>query len=385
MKKLILLILLFVFSFGFDIKKVDLHTFCSYISYFVNKNIIISDDVPLSISVFMPNDNLNKESAIKVLHEVVVSHNLHYSLIDSNTLLIYKKNYIPIKRNYFIKFDFIPPNKLSNILKSNFPQLIFSIFQNRVVFRTDYETYNNVKFFIKKLESSYQKANVKFYISVINNKKLKEKSFNFNIKNPFEKKILLNLVTNNLSVTTSLPSGVNFSSFINFLNQKNVAETISRPTLTLIDSSDYTLESVHNVPFITKTVTVDNDGNPVTTTDIKYKDIGLKIYIKNVSITKNNIDFDMDIFIENIISIVDNLPITDTKHFNTHVQLTKNNSKYIISGIRSVTKINENSSVPGLSSIHFLGFLFSSKKSSVEDLSFLFLIETDYFSKTADR
>jgi type II secretory pathway component GspD/PulD (secretin) len=89
----------------------------------------------------------------------------------------------------------------------------------------------------------------------------------------------------------------------------------------------------------------------------------------------------MDIFIESIVSYNDNSPITDTKHFNTHVQLTKKSSSYLIAGLRTVTKINDENGVPVLKDIPVIGILFQKNKKSVEDLSFSFYISTDYFRR----
>jgi len=76
-----------------------------------------------------------------------------------------------------------------------------------------------------------------------------------------------------------------------------------------------------------------------------------------------------------------NIPITDTKHFNTHIQLTKSNNKYLIAGLRSVTTINNKKSVPVLSGIPFFGWLFKTENKSVEDLSFAFYISTNFFKE----
>ena len=89
----------------------------------------------------------------------------------------------------------------------------------------------------------------------------------------------------------------------------------------------------------------------------------------------------MDIYVESIVSYDNDKPITDTKHFNTHVQLTKKSSGYLIAGLRTVTKINEESGVPLLKDIPVVGILFQKIKKSIEDLSFSFYISTDYFRK----
>jgi len=260
-----------------------------------------------------------------------------------------------------------------------YPNYKFQIFQNRFIITCTKEDYQKILYSISKIQSSYKKANINFLITVINNKKAKELDNSLTIKSPFHNSALFDLVTDTASVSSSITN--KFTSFIKFLNSKNVAQTISKPTIFLIDSSDYTLESVHSIPYVTKTVSVDKDGNPVTQSDLQYKDVGLKIYIKNVYITDKNIDFDMDIYIENIISYVDNKPITDTKHFNTHIQLSKKSSNYLIAGLRSVTKIHQENKIPGLGDIPFIGLLFKNKKDSVEDLSFTFYISTNYFRR----
>ena len=373
MKKLIILLLIVLYSNAYDLKKVDFETFTQYVSYHIGKNIVISEEVPTNFSVFMPDDNMTKSVMQRVYFSILRSKNLSYR-IAKDTILVYKKP--PVKLpTYVITFNFIPKDIIIKYLQTNYPNVKFSIFQNKLLLTCSYSDYQDINLTLRRIENSYKQAHVNFLITVINNKKAKELGSKIDSLLPFkDSHILLKLVTDTATVATS--NVFNFSSFITFLNSKGIAQTISKPTINLIDSKDYTLESVHNIPYVEKTVTVDKDGNPVTQTDIKYKDIGLKIYIKNVYITEKNIDFDMDIYIQNIVSFQDNTPITDTKHFNTHIQLTKSNPNYLIAGLRSVTQLTDKTKVPVLGDVPFIGLLFRSEKKSIEDLSFTFYIST---------
>jgi len=377
-RKILLIVLVLLNNLiAFDLKKVDFATFLNYVSYALGKNIVVADNVPKNFSIFMPDNNMTKKEIKKSLIYVLRANHLKLKSYE-NTYYIYVPN-SSVQADYLIRFNFIPKSVIVNYIQKFYPNLKFQVFQNRLFIHTDFNTYTYIKNFIKSLQSTYFQAKVNFLIVVINNKKAKELGANLDIKSPFHKNILFDLVTSTASIITNLPAGVDFRSFINFLNSKNIAQTISKPTINLIDSFNYTLESVHNVPYVTKTINVDKDGNPVTQTDLKYKDIGLKVYIKNVDITKKHIDFDLDIYIDNLISMQNNIPIIDTKHFNTHIQLTKSNSKYLIAGLRSVTTINNKKSVPILSGIPLFGWLFKTKDKSVEDLSFAFYISTDFF------
>ena len=377
MRKILLILILFLNSFAYDLKQVDFATFTQYVSYHIDKNIVLSEGVPTNFSVFMPDDNMSKSEMFRVYLSILRSKNLSYK-ITKNTILVYKK--APLKLpTYVVTFNFIPKDVISNFLKINYPKVKFSIFQNKLLLTCSYSDYNDIKLTISRIEQSYKQAQVNFLITVINNKKAKELGTKIDTLLPLkDSHVLLKLVTDTATVSTS--HIFNFSSFISFLNSKGIAQTISKPTINLIDSQNYTLESVHNIPYVEKTVTVDKNGNPVTQTDIKYKDIGLKIYIKNVYITEKNIDFDMDIYIQNIVSFQDNTPITDTKHFNTHIQLTKTNPNYLIAGLRSVTQLTDKTKVPVLGDVPFIGLLFRSEKKSIEDLSFTFYISTGYFN-----
>jgi len=379
MKRIILLLFLVVNLFAYDLKKVDFATFCNYVSYTLGENIIISKDVPTSFSVFMPFDRISNSELKKDFFLILRSYGLKYR-ISSNTILIYKNDFnssAPLS-THLIKFAFISKNSLSKYLKTLYPNLKFVIFKDRLVLISTRKTFLNIKHLVSDLMSSYLQARINFLILVIDNKKAKQIGSKLTLKNPF-KRLLFDIVSNSVTFNNSLPSGVQFSTFLQILNSKGISQTISKPTILLISGSNYTLESVHNIPYIQKTVTINKDGNPVTQSQIKYKDIGLKIYIKNVFITKKNIDFDMDIYVQNLISLDNNIPITDTKHFNTHIQLTRNHSSYLLAGLRSVTKISSKEDVPVLSKIPFLGLLFRNDKSNIEDLSFAFYISTNFF------
>ena len=380
MKRIILILFLIINLFAYDLKKADFATFCNYVSYTIGKNIIISQNVPTHFSVFMPFDNMTPLDLEKNFFIILKSKGLDYR-VTKNTILIFKNNSNYVKPSFFtkvIRFTFIPKKVLINYLKSYYPHLKFIIFNNRLVLTSTLKNIKRIQFLVSSLMSSYLQAKINFLIIVIDNKKAKQIGSSLSVKNPF-KHLLFSIVSNSVSVTNSLPSGIEFSSFLQFLNSKNISQTVSKPTINLIDGSNYTLESVHNIPYVQKTVSVDKDGNPVTQTEIKYKDVGLKIYIKNVYITKNNIDFDMNIYVQNIISLDNNIPVTDTKHFNTHIQLTKIHSSYLLAGLRSVTKISNKSDVPLLSKIPFLGLLFKDENSDIEDLSFAFYISTNFF------
>ncbi|ACM92901.1 hypothetical protein NAMH_1181 [Nautilia profundicola AmH] len=392
MKKIIFYLLVLANSlvFAYDLKQADFATFCNYVSYHVNKNIVISEEVPTNFSVFMPTDNMTQNDILTAFFTILKSKKLDYKIINNSTILIYKKiqkKEKPKLENFVIRFNYVPKKVLKDYLKNFYSNYKYQIFQNRLLITCTPVDYFKIKTAISHLQNSYKKANINFLITVINNKKAKEIGTDLNIKSPFHSSALFDLVTDTAVVSSSITN--NFSAFIKFLNSKGAAETISKPTILLIDSSNYTLESVHSIPYVTKSVTTDKDGNPVTQTDLKYKDVGLKIYIKNVYITDRSIDFDMDIYVESIVSYDNDKPITDTKHFNTHVQLTKKSSGYLIAGLRTVTKISEDSGVPVLKDIPILGILFQKNKKSVEDLSFSFYISTNFFAentrKTAPR
>ncbi|EDM22857.1 hypothetical protein CMTB2_04102 [Caminibacter mediatlanticus TB-2] len=54
MKKIIIALCLFLINlYSFDLKKSDFATFCNFISYSLNKNIVIAKDVDTKFSVFI--------------------------------------------------------------------------------------------------------------------------------------------------------------------------------------------------------------------------------------------------------------------------------------------------------------------------------------------
>ena len=377
MKKILLIIFLIVNLFSYDLKKVDFATFCNYVSYTLGKNIIISQDVSTSFSVFMPYDKMSSSALFRNFLLILRSKGLNYRIVD-NTILVYKQKNKPNLYSSVIPFVFVPKKIIEKYLKTFYPHVKFIVFNNRLIITATKSDIKRIKFLINNLMSSYFQAKVNFLIIAIDNKKAKQLYSKLTFKNPF-KHLLTSIVSNSVSFINNVPSPYVFSLFLNILNSRGISQTISKPSLNLIDSSNYTLESVHNIPYIQKQVTITKDGNPVTQSQIKYKDVGLKIYIKNVFITKRNIDFDMDIYVQNIISLQDNIPVIDTKHLNTHVQLTKKHSSYLLAGLRSITKISNKDNVPFLSKIPFFGVFFKNQSSNIEDISFAFYISTNFF------
>ena len=378
MRLIILILFLIINLFAYDLKKVDFATFCNYVSYTLNKNIIISQGVNTSFSVFMPYDKMSPSVLLKNFFLILKSKNLSYRL-SGNTILVFKTFKIkPNLYTFLIPFVFVPKSVVSKSIKTFFPNLKFVIFNNRLIIFTTPHKYYIIKKYLNSLMSSYLEAKVNFLIVVIDNKRASQLTSDLSLKNPF-RHLLLSLVSSSVSVLSSLPNPYQFTLLLKILNSKNLAQTISKPSLDLIEGSNYTLESVHNIPYVKKIVTVNQNGNPITQSQVDYKNIGLKIYIKNVYITSTNIDFDMDIYVQNVISFSNNVPVIDTKHLNTHIQLTKKHHTYLLAGLRSVTKISSNSNVPLLSKLPFFGMFFKDHKSNVEDLSFAFYISTNFF------
>jgi len=113
MKKIIFYLLVLANSlvFAYDLKQADFATFCNYVSYHVNKNIVISEEVPTNFSVFMPTDNMTQNDILTAFFTMLKSKKLDYKIINNSTILIYKKiqkKEKPKLENFVIRFNYVP-------------------------------------------------------------------------------------------------------------------------------------------------------------------------------------------------------------------------------------------------------------------------------------
>ncbi|BCD63959.1 general secretion pathway protein D [Nitratiruptor sp. YY08-14] len=340
---------------------------------------MLSDEIDKNFHIFLPTNSINKKTSTKVLFDILKINGLSYKNSGS-VMLIYKTPQMkpiqtkPKKYLYIIKYKYLSSEDIKSLL-STFSDIQFNIFNNRIVFRSSKSDYKKIKQMIQTLDNSYQQKQVHFIVVSTQNSKLSKIGANYQIQKEFpDAKAYISLLTSSISFNSNVPNIYEFYSFINLLNNKGYSTIVTNPTINLIDQHDYVIESTTTLPFLVTTTTT-KDAQNVTQTSYDYKDVGLKLYIKNVDIIDDKISFDLDINVQSILekSVT---PIVTNKHLQTHVTL-ENNQSIMIGGINSNESYETIQTIPFIENIPILNDLTKFRSNQNKNVTFSILISVN--------
>ena len=377
----ILLVLLSVLTLltAKDYKNISLVDFLQILSHLTNKNYIISDTVNKDFHIFLPSYNFNnKKVSTNLLYNILKVNNLSHKNFD-NVVLIYKsapkpklvkKIIKPIFKSHIIKYKYLTSNDIKSYISSMFTNVKFTILKGRILLTATDKDFELISKQLKILDLSYLHRYVSISVISTSNNKLKDNGTDFKAVFSDASKYI-NLITSTASFNTTLTNPVQFYSFINLLNQKGLTKLLINPKLYLSDGKNATIESTTNIPFLVSTTST-RDNTTTTRNSYKYKDIGLKVSFTNVIITSNQINFDLDIYIQSILDKTIT-PVTSSKYINTHIILDKN-STMLIGGLNSSDLYSSVSSIPVLEYVPIINNITSHKKEELKNETFTIII-----------
>lgn len=249
---------------------------------------------------------------------------------------------------------------------------------NTIIFLCKDEDYFFLKNEISKNDEVLKTATLKITISETNYSDLISKGIKYKSLTKIIDSVNLKTYLNLFSASNEsslINSNKSFYSFIDFLSEKNITKIKASPFLTIKNNVNTTFSIVENIPYLTKSETIENSNKTESNTFI-YKDVGLKIDIKPL-ILNNKIDFDLNISIEDIIDNNSLTPKTTKKTLNGSYTLHKNQI-LVLSGINKNTEYDTRVGIPLLKDIPVLKYLFSAKTKN--NLKTTLLITIEYLS-----
>lgn len=378
MKRIILILLLirgFLFSSDMYLKD-----FVSVISTSLNITIVIDNDVNNQLSIFV-SDDLNKNSYLKILAEILNENNLTIKSFNNFYLItkvkkedklteIEKKELRTIQLNN-IDFEYIKP------LFTVYKDIEFNFLDSSklIVLKSTLEDYTLINSLISNIDTLPNQLKLKITILDTNLNKIKEygteltQNINLNPNSNFFFNLLAFPFTVNSTVNTTQRD--NFNSYIKLLNQNKITELVASPTLTLMDHKKVEFNLVKNIPYLSGSTTVE-DSNTKTTNSYTYKDIGLKITI-TPKIFDDNIYLDLNLVNESILDN-SNTPTISKSNITQSFRMTKN-KLFVLTGINQTQKYNDLSSTPLLGDIPFLGWLFKSDSKDFTSTNLTIVLE----------
>ena len=377
MKKLIILLFLFLNLFSSDFTNISLSKFIRIVANSTNRNFVISDSVKKDFQIFLPKFSLsNKTKTFNILKNILKVNNLDYKIVN-NVVLIFKslpklpKKFIKPKLTTFLfKFNYLLPKDIKSFFVSLYPNIKYTILQNRIIFFTTFKKFHRISSDLHLLDSSYLQAKVNVTIISTNNDKLKNSGIDFKAFK-YDANYYISLITSKVSFNQTLQSNTQFYAFLNFMHNKGFTKIITNPIINLVDKKSAVIESTTNIPFLVSTTSTQNNTT-VTRNSYKYKNVGLKVKFSNVIVMKNHIECDLNIFIQ---SILDNsiTPVVSSKHIQTHIILDKNHI-FVLGGLNSNESYSTVKSIPGIEYIPILGYLTTHKVKENKNLTFTVLI-----------
>ncbi len=171
--------------------------------------------------------------------------------------------------------------------------------------------------------------------------------------------------------------GVKFptlGALVNAIKNASGINILSNPEILTLDNKPAMIFVGENRPFVTSKK-FDTNNNPIETYD--YRDVGVKLkvdpHISSDDTITMKIDLEVKKVLANAVSGSTPAPITLTRETNTYVKL-KDGSIMVISGlIRNDSNITR-TSVPVLSDIPILGWLFKSRSTSTQKTDLIVFI-----------
>jgi len=162
----------------------------------------------------------------------------------------------------------------------------------------------------------------------------------------------------------------NFSLFA--LKGYGLADIKQEPTLFLTNGTRTSVDYVKNVAYKESTTTY-KDNVKTISDQIKYRDIGFKISVLP-KIKDNWVYIDLSLISEELISLKDNIPLTQKISYKSKVKIYKG-KPILLTGLKKTSERIERDGVPILSDLPWVGELFKKRKSHHDEQNINILIE----------
>ena len=381
-----LLVLISLNNLKAEVIEMNLATFATYASEANNINILIDDNLKNENIIFIINgsdsyflESFKKAVALKGL-ELVQTDAFYF--VRKKDIYLEEDKYRSIKLN-FVKFE-----DIANFLKVYEDKIKFEFISTSktLLIKSKESEFESIYNMISSIDVLPKQLKLKVTILDTNLDKLKElgsDSSSINLQN--NGNFFFNLVSYPFSVNNQVPTAQkdNFYTFLKYLNENGTSEFISNPVLTLSDEKQTSFNVVSNLPFQMGTTTI-NDTAVRTSNSYEYKDVGLQITVTPHIYEDNQVYLDLELNVSNIVSNTDNLPVTSKKYIKQSFQLPVNRL-LVLTGINKKELVTNNTEIPLLADIPFLGWLFKYESTELHknNLSIVFELinEKDFDTK----
>ncbi len=190
---------------------------------------------------------------------------------------------------------------------------------------------------------------------------------------------IVNLSTQGVTATTSLPGGINIGAFryvngtymlaglANFLEKNIGANVLSTPTLMTLDNEEARIVMGKNVSFQTGNTTVNSGGVTSPFQTFERKDVGLTLRIKPQISETGTVKLNVYQEVSDVIKVNGLDTVSDRAFSKRAIEtnvLVEDGGIIVLGGLLSDNFNDERNQVPGLGNTPFLGGLFRNENRS---------------------
>lgn len=347
-------------------KQISFLDFVELLSVHNNINIFVDENTTKEISFFVPEDvknedyfNIFKISLKKDGFEVLKRGDVYYleKVADRQT------------STYFIDLKYNSFDDVSKYLK--FKNVIYEYMAdtNRFIIYTTPFLISAIQTDIKVIDSQKKQVSLKFSIIEISDNDIQDIGLDLTSSTSSnDVKSVLNAIISPQTTSSLVFQNNHFYSVLKLYNEKKKLNVIQNPFVLVQDGKEFNFQAVTNIPFKSSETVTQSTINS-SQTKIEYKDVGLKIN-GNAFINKDFVNLDLNLSIEDILSIVNDMPTTYKRSLKSNTNLFRG-QVLILSGIKQTKVKDVDYSVPYLSNIPYLGdiFKYKSKNSDISHIS----------------
>lgn len=346
-------------------KNISLLDFIELYSLHNNVNVFIDDNISKDVSLFVPEDI--KPQDYHSLFQISLEK-LGYSVSKKGEVYFIQKYPEPKNDVFSIDLTYNCSPDVEEYLKFKNIPYQYSSSANRFFINTHVSKLGSIAKDIKFIDKPKKQTSIKFTILEFTNDGIEQIGTDLTASTlSSEVKSVLSAMITPQTSGKFVFQNEHFYSVLNLYSQKKDLSIVQNPFILIQDGKEFNFQAVTNLPFKTSESTTSSTIDSEKTT-IEYKDIGLKIS-GTPFINNNFVNLDLNISIEDILSIVDNTPTTYKRFLKSNTNLKKG-EVLILSGIQQVKTKLLDYSVPFISNIPYLGEVFK-YKSSEEQHSYI--------------
>jgi len=367
MYRILLITLFLIQSLYAEIEReISLLDFTELLSAHNNINIYIDDNISSNVSLFVPEDikpqdyfDMFKLSIRKLGYDVLKKGDVYF--IDK----------IPERQiySYFLDLKYNSFDDVSKYLK--FKNITFEYISssNRFVIYTYPAVIASIIKDVERVDVQKRQVTLKFTIIEISDDDIEHIGVDFTSSTvSTDVKSVLQAFLKPLETNKLVFESGHFYTALKLYNEKNKLNINQNPFILVQDGKEFSFQAVTNIPYKTSETVTQSTINSEQT-KIDYKDVGLKIS-GTPYINSHFVNLDLNLSIEDILSVTDNSPTTYKRHLKSNSNL-QYGQVLILSGIKQ-TKIKDSDySVPYISNIPYLGeiFKYNSRSNQVSNIS----------------